>query len=83
MRLQDADLVRRQAYIGGDWVDADSGLALAVSDPANGEIIAQVPNMGAAETRRAIELAEAAFRAADDTQQQRIARRARRLRGHG
>ncbi len=47
MRLQDADLVRRQAYIGGDWVDADSGLALAVSDPANGEIIAQVPNMGA------------------------------------
>jgi succinate-semialdehyde dehydrogenase/glutarate-semialdehyde dehydrogenase len=61
MRLQDADLVRRQAYIGGDWVDADSGLALAVSDPANGEIIAQVPNMGAAETRRAIELAEAAW----------------------
>ncbi len=54
-------LVRRQAYIGGDWVDADSGLALAVSDPANGEIIAQVPNMGAAETRRAIELAEAAW----------------------
>jgi succinate-semialdehyde dehydrogenase/glutarate-semialdehyde dehydrogenase len=61
MRLQDADLVRRQAYIGGDWVDADSGLALAVSDPANGEIIAQVPNMGAAETRRAIESAEAAW----------------------
>ena len=52
-------LVRRQAYLDGAWVDADSGETFPVVNPATGETIADVPRMGAAETRRAIEAAQA------------------------
>ena len=60
LTLSDPDLFRTQAYIDGKWVDADSGETFAVIDPATGEEIAQVPRMGATETRRAIEAAERA-----------------------
>jgi succinate-semialdehyde dehydrogenase/glutarate-semialdehyde dehydrogenase len=56
-----SDLLLRQAYIDGAWVDADSGATFAVADPATGETIAHVPRMGAAETRRAIEAAQRAL----------------------
>ena len=49
------ELIERRAYIGGEWVDADSGATFAVTNPATGEIVAEVPRMGAAETRRAID----------------------------
>jgi len=55
------DLLREQAFLDGRWVDADSGETFAVSDPATGETIAQVPRMGAAETQRAIGAAERAL----------------------
>jgi succinate-semialdehyde dehydrogenase / glutarate-semialdehyde dehydrogenase len=55
------ELVRRQARIGGEWVDADSGESFAVTNPANGEELARVPRMGAGETRRALEAAEDAY----------------------
>jgi succinate-semialdehyde dehydrogenase/glutarate-semialdehyde dehydrogenase len=55
------DLLRRQAFVGGRWADADSGATFPVTNPANGETVADVPRMGAAETRRAIEAAQAAF----------------------
>ncbi len=55
------DLLRRQAYVAGEWVDADSGATFPVVDPATGETVAEVPRMGAAETRRAIEAAERAL----------------------
>ncbi len=61
INIQDQGLVRRQAYLGGAWVDADSGLTLTVTDPASGEVIAEVPDMGTIETRRAILAAEAAW----------------------
>jgi succinate-semialdehyde dehydrogenase/glutarate-semialdehyde dehydrogenase len=54
-------LLRMQRWIGGEWVDADSGETFAVTNPATGEELARVPRMGAAETRRALEAAEAAF----------------------
>ena len=41
-------------------LESDSGETFPVVDPATGETIAAVPRMGAAETRRAIERAEAA-----------------------
>jgi len=41
-------------------LESDSGETFPVENPATGETIAQVPRMGAAETRRAIERAEAA-----------------------
>ncbi|MBX6747784.1 MAG: aldehyde dehydrogenase family protein, partial [Acetobacteraceae bacterium] len=61
MPLKDPDLFRQANYIGGKWVQADSGKTIAVRNPANGEVIGEVPAMGAAETRRAIEAAHAAF----------------------
>src|ERR1700726_2628701 len=59
--LQDPDLFRRQAYIGGHWCDADSGATLEVNNPATGEILGSVPMMGTTETRRAIDAAKNAW----------------------
>ena len=61
LNLKDPSLFRQQCYIDGKWADADSGKTLPVNNPATGEILGTVPNMGAAETRRAIEAANAAF----------------------
>src|SRR4029077_20007472 len=55
------ELLRTQAYVDGAWADADSGETFPVVNPASGETIAEVPRMGAAETRRAIEAAAKAF----------------------
>ncbi len=60
LQLNDPDLLRQQAYVDGQWIDADSGATFPVIDPATGAAIAHVPRMGAAETRRAIEGAERA-----------------------
>jgi succinate-semialdehyde dehydrogenase/glutarate-semialdehyde dehydrogenase len=54
-------LLRRQAYVDGHWVDADSGATFPVTNPASGEVVADVPRMGAAETRRALAAAEHAL----------------------
>ncbi|QPC98404.1 NAD-dependent succinate-semialdehyde dehydrogenase [Qipengyuania soli] len=54
-------LLREACYIGGEWIAADSGETIDVTNPATGEKIGTVPNCGAAETRRAIEAAQAAF----------------------
>ncbi len=59
--LKDASLLRQANCIDGAWVQADDGAALAVRNPATGEVIGHVPAMGAAETRRAIEAAQKAF----------------------
>lgn len=59
MRLQDPSLLRRQCLIGGDWVSGES--SIPVTNPATGEVIADVPKLGAKETRRAIEAANAAW----------------------
>ena len=50
-----------KAYINGQWMDADSQATIPVHNPATGELIGSVPNMGAAETRRAIDFANAAL----------------------
>mgnify|MGYP001950637267 CR=1 FL=1 len=59
--LQDSSLLQDKAFINGAWVNADSGAALAVSNPASGNIIAQVACCSGAETRRAIEAANTAL----------------------
>lgn len=58
--LSRKDLFKQQAYIDGQWLDADSGETLEVTNPATGEVLGTVPKMGQAETRRAIEAAERA-----------------------
>ena len=60
MKISDQALLRNQAYIDGRWCDADSGETLAVLNPANGSVVAEVAKCGTAETRRAIEAAERA-----------------------
>ncbi|MGK5056023.1 NAD-dependent succinate-semialdehyde dehydrogenase [Janthinobacterium sp. LB2P49] len=62
LNLQDASLLKQQCLIDGAWCDADDGATIAVTNPATGEVIATVPRMGAAETRRAIASSHAAFR---------------------
>ncbi|HEY8066210.1 MAG TPA: NAD-dependent succinate-semialdehyde dehydrogenase [Methylosinus sp.] len=52
---------RSRAFIDGAFVGADNGATFAVRDPATGAVLAEVPDMGAAETRRAIEAAERAL----------------------
>lgn len=59
--LKDAGLLRQAMLIDGEWVQADSGDTLDVRNPATGELVARVPNGGAAETRRAIAAAERAM----------------------
>ncbi|MFY8105298.1 MAG: NAD-dependent succinate-semialdehyde dehydrogenase [Elstera sp.] len=61
MKLTDTALFRQHAYINGQWVAADAGATLSVDNPATGATIGAVPNMGAAETRRAIDAASVAF----------------------
>jgi succinate-semialdehyde dehydrogenase/glutarate-semialdehyde dehydrogenase len=61
VELQDMRLFRQQCYVDGTWVDADDKSTLMVSNPATGAQVGTVPKMGAAETRRAIEAAQAAW----------------------
>ena len=60
-KLNDEKLLRQQCYIDGAWADADSGETLEVTNPATGEALGSIPKMGEAETRRAIEAANAAM----------------------
>ncbi|WP_370152306.1 NAD-dependent succinate-semialdehyde dehydrogenase [Ferrovibrio sp.] len=59
--LKHADLLRRQAFIDGAWTGAGSGRSFPVTNPADGSLVAEVPDMGRAETKRAIAAAEAAW----------------------
>ena len=61
MQLKDTSLFRQQCYVDGAWVDADGGATIDVTNPATGAKIGTVPKMGAAETRRALEAADAAW----------------------
>ncbi|QGZ40468.1 succinate-semialdehyde dehydrogenase/glutarate-semialdehyde dehydrogenase [Pseudoduganella flava] len=61
MQLKDPTLLRQQAYVNGQWADADNGESIVVTNPATREKLGTVPNMGTAETRRAIEAANAAW----------------------
>ena len=61
LNLKDGLLFRQQCHIDGAWVDADSGKSFPVINPANGKTLGTVPDMGAAETRRAIAAAQAAW----------------------
>lgn len=61
LRLSDPDLLRTRCPIDGQWQVADNGTTCEVSNPATGAVVGAVPDMGAAETRRAIDAAHAAF----------------------
>ena len=59
--LKDTALFRQRCYIDGAWQDADQAGTIAIHNPATGQALGSIPNMGAAETRRAIAAADAAL----------------------
>ena len=61
IKIDDTSLLREQAFIDGEWVDADSGETLEVHNPATGELVATVAQCGTFETRRAIDAAQKAM----------------------
>ncbi len=61
LELNNQSLFRNKAYINGEWLAADSGETFAVTNPADGSQLTQVPDQGVDETRRAIEAANAAW----------------------
>lgn len=61
LQLNDSSLLQTQAFINGEWVNGDAGETFPVSNPATGEVIVEVASVGAAETARTIDLAEAAM----------------------
>jgi succinate-semialdehyde dehydrogenase / glutarate-semialdehyde dehydrogenase len=61
IKLKDQTLLKFQAFINNTWADSQTGARISVSNPATGETIGTVPDMGAAETRMAIDAANAAW----------------------
>ncbi len=61
LSLANPSLLRTDAFIDGTWCPADGGTAFAVANPADGSHLADVADLGARETRRAIEAAARAF----------------------
>ncbi|MFO0691966.1 MAG: NAD-dependent succinate-semialdehyde dehydrogenase [Polyangiales bacterium] len=59
--LRDPGLLNTDAFLGGTFVPADDGRRTPVVDPATGQLLGEVPRLGAAETLRAIETAERAL----------------------
>ncbi|AJX35770.1 NADP-dependent succinate-semialdehyde dehydrogenase [Burkholderia oklahomensis] len=61
LALKDPALLRGRAFVAGEWQAADGGATFEVRNPATGALVGTVPAMGAAETRRAIDAANAAW----------------------
>jgi len=58
--LKDPSLLATRAYVAGQWIAADDGTTFPVTNPARGDVIAHVPNLGRTETARAIAAAQIA-----------------------
>jgi succinate-semialdehyde dehydrogenase/glutarate-semialdehyde dehydrogenase len=61
LKLKNPSLLREQAYLDGAWVGAADGGSFPVTNPADGSLVANVPQLGVAETKAAIEAANAAW----------------------
>jgi succinate-semialdehyde dehydrogenase/glutarate-semialdehyde dehydrogenase len=61
VNLGDPTLLRGQAYVDGQWIDARNGESFAVVNPATDEVLGRVAKLGDLEARRAIEAAAAAW----------------------
>ncbi|GGA12365.1 NAD-dependent succinate-semialdehyde dehydrogenase [Neptunicoccus cionae] len=58
--LNDPSLLCSQAYVAGEWVDADSGATFEVKNPARGDVLTTLPDLGIDEVKRAIDAAQGA-----------------------
>ena len=61
MELKNNTLFKETCFIGGKWIESDTGEKIKVDNPANGEIIGEVPKCSTSETQNAIQEAQAAF----------------------
>ena len=61
-RLKDKTLLKTRCFIAGNWI-GEAAPQVAVTDPATGEKIADVPLLGVKETKEAIEAAQNAQKA--------------------
>jgi succinate-semialdehyde dehydrogenase/glutarate-semialdehyde dehydrogenase len=60
--LSDPSLVKGEAFLGGEWVGAESGATFAVTNPARGDVLAEVADLSRGEVERAIAAADRAQR---------------------
>ena len=61
MELKNKALFKESCFVGGKWIDSDSGEKIKVDNPANNEIIGEVPKCSTSETTTAIKKAQDAF----------------------
>jgi succinate-semialdehyde dehydrogenase/glutarate-semialdehyde dehydrogenase len=61
LELKNPALLREQSYINGEWVSAEDGATFPVTNPADGSLVANVPELDLAGARSAIEAANAAW----------------------
>ena len=61
MKLKDRKLFRQKCYVDGAWIGADDGKTFRVNNPVDDSTLGSAPSLGKAETRRAINAAEAAW----------------------
>ncbi len=61
--LNDPSLLCDKAYVAGEWIDADNGATFEVKNPARGDVLTTLPDLGIAEVKRAIDAAEASQKA--------------------
>ena len=61
LELKNPALLREQAYINGEWISAPDGMTFDVTNPADGSLVATVPQLDVAATRKALEAANAAW----------------------
>lgn len=59
--LKNKKLLATRAYVNGQWIDGDAGAKFPVLNPATGDVIAEIADLGGAETTRAVEAAAIAF----------------------
>ena len=76
--VKDPRLVRSFSYIGGKWCRAESGAAIAVTNPADGQWLGEVASLSGAESARAVDVAQDAFASWSNTLPQERARLLRR-----
>ncbi|PLS21672.1 NAD-dependent succinate-semialdehyde dehydrogenase [Neptunicoccus cionae] len=56
--LNDPSLLCSQAYVAGEWIDADNGATFEVKNPARGDVLTTLPDLGIDEVKRAIDAAQ-------------------------
>ena len=61
MKLNDNNLFKQKCYLSGEWTGAENEHVTPITNPFNSEVIGSVPEMGEAETLKAIENARMAF----------------------